>query len=122
VSERKKSSRVSAAAVAKRVGQSSTLADLVVERAVHPATGLSAFYWISAWGLVLESTGLEPRTPAEVAAALGMPRSTAFSWQKAFRKVFPEYQTPAVLWASVSDQVTAEDPSVAAYQVGAADV
>ena len=114
--------KISTRNVVAAVGSSQTLAALVAERAPHPATGLSAFYWISAWGLTLQATGKEPTSPTVVAAALGMSKATAYSWQRAFRKVFPEYTNPAILWSQVGSQVHSDDPSSAAYEVGAAEV
>jgi len=85
-------------------------------------TGLSAFYWISAWGIFFDANHREPTSPAEVAAALGLNRRTVFNWQQAFRKVFPEYRSPAIVWDLVHDQARSDDPHVLGLQLGAAEL
>lgn len=113
---------VRAAGAGRRVGQSETLADLVVARGASPLRGLSAFYWIAAWGLFVDTHEREPRNVDEVSRSLGISRRTAFNWQKAFREVFPEYSTPATLWELVHDQVPGDDPHVVGLQLGGAEL
>lgn len=108
----------------RRVGSSDTLAELVAERKVNPLRALSVFSWIAAWGIFVEGMGREPRSMAELIATLEMNQRTAYRWQKAFREAFPEYKTPALLWAVVVDQVPVEshDPAVMAMAMGGATV
>jgi hypothetical protein len=111
---------VKAADVARRVGQSGTLADFVVARGASPLRSLHVFYWIAAWGMFQEVNGREPTSAEEIAPAIGVNLRTLYRWQKAFREVFPEYATPALLWALVGDQVQGDNPDVMALQLGAA--
>lgn len=113
----------SAAAVAGlRVGQSETLAELVVGRGASPLRALSAFYWIASWGLFVDLNDREPRGVEEVATSVGIKPRTAYNWQKAFRELFPEYSTPATLWDLVHDQVPGDDPHVVGLQLGGASL
>lgn len=107
-------------AIKESFGVSGTLADLVVERDVNPLRGLSAFYFIAAWGVYRDRKGTEPRTVDEIAEVTGLSRRKLFRWQAAFREVFPELATPATLWDLVHDQVEGEDPNVIGLQLGAA--
>lgn len=109
-------------AAAWRTGSSQTLADLVAGRGAHPLRGLSAFYWIAAWGVFVEANGREPASVDEVVESLRIKRSTAFNWQKAFREIFPEYSTPATLWAIANEQVHGTDPKTVGMQLGGVEL
>jgi hypothetical protein len=116
------SGAMTAAAAGLRVGQSETLAELVVGRGASPLRALSAFYWIAAWGLFVDLNEREPRNVDEVASSCGLKPRTAYNWQKAFRELFPEYSTPATLWELVHDQVPGDDPQIIGLQLGGATV
>lgn len=116
------SGAMTAAVAGLRVGQSETLAELVVGRGASPLRALSAFYWIAAWGLFIDAHEREPRSVEEVATAVGIKPRTAYNWQKAFRELFPEYSTPATLWDLVHDQVPGDDPHVVGLQLGGASL
>lgn len=120
----KKSPSGARAAVASglRVGRSDTLAALVVEKGCSPLRALSAFNWIGAWGIVHDSLEREPRSVEEVAQVVKVSPRTVYGWQAAFREIFPEYSTPAVLWAKIHEQVETDDPVVAGLSLGGASL
>jgi hypothetical protein len=108
--------------VGSRVGGSETLAELVAERNIHPLRVLSVYSFIASWGIFVDALGYEPNSVDELAEVLKIKRDRAFRWQKAFREAFPEYRTPALLWAAIDDQVNTSsgDLSVVTMTIGAA--
>lgn len=105
-------------AISAGVGDS-TLADLLLDRTKNPITTFHVLNFVAAWGIYVDHYGHEPDSLRDVAAGIGVTYQTLYRWQGKFRKAFPEYNTPAVLWESVRDEITATTPESAAWQLGA---
>lgn len=113
-SRRRRLSATETARLSFRVSAHNTLADLVMERVggdYVAATHVLGF--ISAFGVFVEQNGREPRSVVQLASSVKSKRSRATidRWASKFREAFPEYEMPAVLWASVREQVMG-DPSL----------
>ena len=61
--------------------------------------GVRAMTWALSWGLARESVGHDPSVD-EVADYWKSSRRTAFRDQASFRKAFPDFETPAPIFAS----------------------
>lgn len=109
----------SALSTSKMVAESDTLADLVFERTSNPVTSLQIFSYIAAWGLFVTTYGREPSSIDEIQSGVNVSYPTIARWQSKFKKAFPEYQSPAVLWDIASTEVDATHPEIAALQMGA---
>jgi hypothetical protein len=93
----------SGAAVGYRTAE--TLADVVLDRQSNPVTAYHVLNYIAVWGVFVESQGREPRSIREMSEIVGQSRATIDRWASKFRKTFPEYETPAVIWAQVRSKV-----------------
>jgi hypothetical protein len=103
-----------------QVGSSETLDELLTERGISAMRQGSVLRWIALWGMFVTVAGREPRSPDDLAMSLGVKARTAYEYQRAFRQAFPEYQTPATVWAMVEREVDVKNahPVVLAEQVG----
>lgn len=103
-----------------QVGTSETLDELLTDRGIGSLRQRSVLKWIALWGMFVTAAGREPRSPDEMVTALRVKRRTAYEYQRAFREAFPEFDTPATLWAMVESEVDAKNahPVVLAEQLG----
>ena len=92
-----------------RVGRNKTLIDALATRGLTNIESLHVLKYVAVWGLYLEETGNEPRTVDEICELVSYKRAVMFKWQTAFRKAFPEYTTPAILWSVARGWATADD-------------
>jgi hypothetical protein len=53
--------------------------------------------YVSLWSMYRATEGGDPERVEELADAIGRDRSTVFRWQRDFREVFPDWETPADL-------------------------
>lgn len=116
-------SRLRAAQAGAGVGYrtAETLADIVLDRQSNPITAYHVLSYVAVWGVFVESQGREPRSIREMSELVGQSRATLDRWSQKFRKTFPEYDTPAVIWAQVRDKVVdpVEDADRLALKLGA---
>lgn len=114
------------ARLAMRVSTTDSLAELVLARTGGHLRATHVLSFIAAYGVFVEQTGREPGSVLEMAATVKSERSrqTLDRWARQFRQAFPEYDMPAVLWASIRDQVVKDTPPTSAealsLQIGAA--
>lgn len=103
-----------------QVGASESVGELLTERGIGSLRQQSVLKWIALWGIFVTAAGREPRSPDEVIVGLRVKRRSAYNYQRAFREAFPEFDTPAVLWAMVAAEVEAKNahPVVLAEQLG----
>ncbi len=118
-------SRLRAARTGATVGyvNADTLADTVLDRISNPVKAWQTLNYVALWGVFVESQGHEPRSTREMAEKFTQSHATINRWAKVFKAAFPEYDTPAVLWARVREQLDAravEDVDSVAFRVGAA--
>lgn len=98
-----------------------TLADVVLDRGANPVAAFHVLNYIALWGVFVESQGREPRSIRELAELGSQSRATIDRWAGKFRRTFPEYETPAVLWSQVRERIDAPavDPDRLTLVIGA---
>jgi hypothetical protein len=122
VPERKVSQAVESARLGAKLGQltGDTLGDIVLDR-TNIVTAWQILNYVAVWGVYVERFGREPKSCREMSAVTPQSHATLSRWQTKFRKVFPEYESPAVLWSKVRDGlVVVDDPDHVTLQIGAA--
>ena len=82
-----------------------TLADVLEQRGVHPLRQFTVLKFVATWGLVTETLGREPHSYGEFIRVSQVKPRTGWAWLAAFREAFPEFDSPAPLWAGVRDRV-----------------
>jgi hypothetical protein len=101
-----------------------TLGDEVLERQSNPLTAWQILNYIAMWGVYVEVKGTEPKSTRELSELVGQSHTTMARYSLKFKRAFPEYETPAVLWQKVRDQVEAkqhaEHPEAVAMRIGGA--
>lgn len=58
---------------------------------------LMVMTYVSLWSMYRATEGGDPERVEDLAEAVGRDRSTVFRWQRDFREVFPQWETPAEL-------------------------
>lgn len=98
-----------------------TLADVVLDRQSNPIAAYHVLNYIAVWGVFVETQGREPRSIHEMSELVSQSRATLDRWAQKFRKTFPEYDTPAVLWAQVRENLAdpVEDADRLTLKLGA---
>jgi hypothetical protein len=102
---------------------SSTLADEVFERVKNPVTAWQILNYVAIWGVFVEVHGREPRSYRDMETVATQSYVTLSRWGGKFRTAFPEYDTPALLWAKVRPQLDPapiDTPESVAFRIGGA--
>lgn len=100
-----------------------TLADVVLDRTSNPVKAWQILSYVALFGVFVETQGREPRSIREMAEIFDKSHATLNRWARSFKTAFPEYDTPAVLWVRVREQLNAravEEVDSVAFRVGAA--
>jgi hypothetical protein len=110
--------------ISAKVGSHESLGQLVLDRCNGShSDAVKVLSYVAAFGVFTTQAGREPRSVNELGTASSRrSRATLERWQTAFQRAFPEYSTPAVLWAMVRDQVEVTDETLLALTIGAATV
>lgn len=95
------------ARIALKVGSHQPLIDIVSARTSSFQETLNVLRFIGVYGVYVEQNGREPRSISELALSATSSKHTATvnRWGADFRKAFPEYHLPVLLWAIVRPEV-----------------
>lgn len=92
---------------------------VMVVKKVGWRQGLRALTYVAAWGIASDAEG-RSLTVEEYGDYWKESRATAYREFQAFRRVWPNEETPARIWGKARDRVAERKrPDVAAAQLGA---